>query len=28
VVPSNLADLSSMIALATNIAKKDPAGPV
>jgi len=28
VVPANLADLSSMIALATNIAKKDPAGPV
>ncbi len=26
VVPSNLADVSSMIALATNIAKKDPAG--
>ena len=28
VVPSNLADLTSMIALATNIVKKDPAGPV
>ncbi len=27
VVPSNLTDLASMIALATNIAKKDPAGP-
>ncbi len=26
VVPSNLADLSSMIALATNIARKEPAG--
>ncbi len=27
VVPSNLTDLASMIALATNIAKKEPAGP-
>jgi regulator of protease activity HflC (stomatin/prohibitin superfamily) len=26
VVPSNLTDIASMIALATNIAKKDPAG--
>ena len=26
VVPANLSDLSSMIALATNIAKKDPVG--
>jgi len=28
IVPSNLADLSSMIALATTIAKKDAPGPV
>jgi hypothetical protein len=28
VVPSNLTDLSSMIALATTIAKKDPPGAV
>ena len=27
VVPSNLADLSSMVALATTIAKKEPPGP-
>ena len=27
VVPANLADLSSMVALATTIAKKDPPGP-
>jgi hypothetical protein len=26
VVPANLADLSSMVALATTIAKKDPPG--
>ena len=28
VVPSNLTDLSSMVALATTIAKKDAPGPV
>ena len=28
VIPASLSDLGSMIALATNIAKKDPVGPV
>jgi len=28
VVPSNLTDLSSMVALATNIARKEPPGTV
>ena len=28
IVPSNLTDLSSMVALATTIAKKEPPGPV
>ena len=28
VVPSNLSDISSMVALATSIAKKDPPGTV
>jgi len=27
IVPSNLTDLSSMVALATTIAKKEPPGP-
>ncbi len=27
VVPSNLADIASMVALATSVAKKDPPGP-